>query len=120
MQGDSNGVDELMKVVESAVFPEVKLGHEVVGVEHAFVERPMVQKSKLVASLADDFSLLPFPPWVLRVELQHVHPVYLPEVLQDFFADLVLEEHAGHPDDGVPQVVVVGLPEVADHLVGRV
>jgi hypothetical protein len=42
MQGDADCVDKLIQAIESLIFPEVELGHQIIGVHHAIVERPMI------------------------------------------------------------------------------
>ena len=76
----------------------------------------MVHQSKLIALLARNLPFLLL--LALRVEAQHVELVGLAEEVQDFLGDFVIEVHAGHSHDGVPEVVVVGLLEVAHHAVG--
>jgi hypothetical protein len=118
VQRDADGVDELVQPVEAAVLPELHARHQVGRVQHAVVERPVVQQSKLEA--LSTRNLASFLGLSLLVESGDVGLVALAQAVQALLRYLLLQEHASEAEDGEPEVVVGGLVEVAHQAVGRV
>lgn len=78
----------------------------------------MVHESELVAHLATNIS--PFLLARLRVELDYFGPVSTADSLQLLLRDLLLQEHASQTYDCCPEVIVVGLVNIAHQSVGRI
>lgn len=62
--------------------------------DHAFIERPMVQQCELIAFLAGNLALLLLYV-ILSVETSHVYSVGLSYNVKNLFGYLLLEVHAG-------------------------
>lgn len=117
MQRNADGVNELMQSVQSSILPQLQSAHQISGVKHAVVKRPVIEQGELVASLAGNLAFL---LGLGLVELGNVSAKDVAEVVKSFLGHFLVEEHAGHADDCVPQVVIVGLVEVSHQAIGRV
>ena len=69
-----------VQLAETLLLPEMQLDHHVVRMEHTFVERPVIEKSELVAFFPWDLAFLSF--WVADgVESAHLSAVELVDVV---------------------------------------
>ena len=104
--------------IVAMLLPQSKLDHQIIGIPHGLVKRPMLEHSELIAKLIANISLLGLVG--LTIALEHICPEYVGDVVHHFLGDLLVDVHGGQPHHRVPEIAVVDLVHVPDHLVGAV
>lgn len=74
----------------------------------------MIYQGKVESFFGEYLSLFSFLGGLRRVEPDHIRPEEAGHIFHNLFWDVILEIHAGHPNNGIPQGIIIGLVKLPD------